>query len=208
MKTSVIWLLVLTCVMGVTAQEFTSATAKLAQENYKKALAQVDKAYATALQGALRQAQFNKDDAETERIKDVLKTITGDQPQGDNTSAQGAPRLSFKTVKVPANKATGWVLGKVSKGDKISIQYVSGMWSHHWANPILTSPDSSDKVACVICIKQSDEYGVLAKIPTNTKEQPFEYTFDNAYESVILKCPWGPESVGEAVYKIAVTKAR
>jgi len=136
-----------------------------------------------------------------------VSTLSGSQPAAEKAPIKKTPLPSFKNVRVPGNKRPGYDLGKVSAGDKILVQYVSGMYSHR-GNP-LKSPDETVEVRTSIVVKMGDDYSTLVEIPTSTKTQPFEYTFDTDYKSVGLtssEAPWA--MTGEVSYKIAVIKSK
>ena len=204
----VIGCLIVGIAVVVNAQEFTSASANMAKEKYQKTLAQANKTYIADLESALLQAQSSKDSGEVERIKDAMSDIRANQPQVGNAPGQLTPLLSFKTVKVPGGKRPGYLIGKVSKGDKIHIQYVRGMFSV--TDQPLLSPDVTDKVKCLLVTKMGEEYPSLAIIPTGTKEKSFDYTFDADFTSVGLnngeQYPWNAK--GEVFYKIAIERAK
>lgn len=189
----------------VSAQDFTSSSAKLARDNYQKTLSQADSTYKAALQSALRQAESRKDsDEEAERIRGALNTLAENQSLVAMAPSQ-VSRLAFRTAKVPAGNDPGYEIGKVRKGDKIVIKYDKGMFSR--GDTPLSSPDVTDKVTCTLTAKSGKVYAPLATIPTGTKDHPFEYTFQADLESVALQTTsW--RDAGEVSYKIAIIKAK
>lgn len=196
--------LVVGIALTVHAQEFTSAPAKAARDNYLNGLAKLDATYKAALESALRQADMKKDIEEADRIKAALTELAENQSLAAMAPNQ-LSRLTFRTAKVQAGKSPGYEIGKVRKGDTLVIKYDRGMFSGK--DLPLSSPDTTDKIVCRLVAKSGKAYAPLATIPMGTKDRPFEYTFESDLEAVAFQTGDWRDS-GEVSYKIALIKAK
>ena len=199
--------LVVSLAVAVNAQEFTSAPAKLARDNYLNTLSKADSTYTTALESALRQAESKKDNDEADRIKAALAELVDNQSL-DAMAPDQVARLTWKSATVQAGESCE--IGKVGKGDKLLVKYVKGMISF-WNKP-LQNPNETDKVRVALQGKAGATVGPLAAIPTNTKEKPFEYTFDNAFESILLRASDAQGNAkrpaGAVIFKYVIIRAK
>jgi hypothetical protein len=194
--------LVVGLVVVANAQEFTTAPAKLAKDSYLKTLAQAAQAYKAALESALRQAEARKDSPEVDRIKSALTDLAENQTLNGKTSGP-ATTLAFKTAKIKSGESIE--IGKVAKGDRIVMKYVKGLISVR--DEPLQNPDESDRVGCALKGRTGGSIGTIVKIPKGTVEKAFEYTFDTAFENVILSIE-GKRPEGEVTYKYALVRTR
>ncbi len=143
----------------------------------------------------------------------LVPVQTQREPEIRAPSAQLVPSFhlsrqsSGKKVKVPGDVKLGYVIGSVSQGDTLTVQYVSGGW--YGDHTPLTSPDGSDKVRCLVVAKVGQDYGPLIPVPQGTRDNPFEYTFDTSFESIGLRLAgsYPGNTGGEVIYAISVKKA-
>lgn len=173
----------------------------MARDNYLNGLSKLDVTYKAALESALRQADTKKDTEETDRIKAALAELAENQSLAAMAPGQ-LGRLTFKTAKVQAGVFPTYEMGKVRKGDKLVIKYDKGFF--YGPGLPLSSPDVTDKVQCRLAAKSGPSYGTLATIPTGTKNHPFEYTFDNDFDTVALGSVCRGE--GEVSYRYAIIR--
>jgi hypothetical protein len=108
-------------------------------------------------------------------------------------SAAGAIQPKPVTATIPANSANGYALGAISKGTKITFQYVSGKWKG-WghiptANPDEESPEGGRKSRVAIALPGSAGAlgDVITTLPAGTQYTPFEFDAQQDYPSLILR---------------------
>lgn len=80
-----------------------------------------------------------------------------------------------KTYTIHGNDLKGTVIGQVKAGDVIVCQYIDGKWSSFADAPRLNPDKDVDYFADAALVKLDGEGYVLAKIPTGTKDTPFEF---------------------------------
>jgi hypothetical protein len=116
------------------------------------------------------------------------------------------------TATIAANSPDGYPLGPVSKGTKITFQYVSGMWKG-WgrvatANPDGESPEGGKKSR--VAIAQPGTSGTLGDVvtlvPAGTAYTPFVFQAQQDYPALILRInyPSPSKGPGQVVYNLTI----
>ena len=146
------------------------------------------------------------------------------QKSGDENAA-GEIQTMIDDLEVQGNAKTkeitfsaksglrGTIIGNFKKGDKITLQYVKGVWSPSKKDLKPMNPDSNPSGTTGMALlfykntpNVPDE--ILSTIPTGTQTTPFTYTFDVNCKNVSLRCnasSWN-DADGEVVYKVTIEK--
>lgn len=133
----------------------------------------------------------------------------------DNMEVQG--NIKEQMITVPAKAADrGVKIGDFKKGDKITLQYVKGTWTHNKDRAKLLSPDEAGGVVPVEIFAQAKkpvDTKSFGDIPKGTSSVPFEYTFEEDVKDVVLRIRiysgGGYDQrlcEGEVTYKVTVEK--
>ncbi len=103
----------------------------------------------------------------------------------------GAGRLD-ETIGITARKEVGYDVGKIAKGEKLILQYVSGKWKS-WGHIAGESPDGTgekmpESCRVAICELTPDAGAkVLAIVPGGTKQTPFAWAAERDYADLVLR---------------------
>jgi hypothetical protein len=116
---------------------------------------------------------------------------------GDLQAIRAAKRAAYVTrfddaVFISAKTPQGYVVGKVLKGDVLTLQYVSGKWKG-WGVNATASPDDVVEERPGVCRVAICSFNprsgpqTLALVPPNTISNPFQWTADQNYEQLIFR---------------------
>jgi formylglycine-generating enzyme required for sulfatase activity len=128
--------------------------------------------------------------------------------RGRNAQSFRSPDLGFRVAREPktapeaqeesiadisAQREDGYVIGRLKKGQSITLQYVKGKWKT-WGrvateNPDAVAQEQGDVCRLAICdgSKVTELSRVLAVVPPGTEKQPFAWTADRDYDRIILR---------------------
>ncbi len=114
-----------------------------------------------------------------------------DSPSSDMSSSD-LSSSDFENVVITAKDPIGYEVGRMNKGDVLTVRYVSGKWKT-WGGLATASPDDEnvaggDKCRMGICAAlEFDVIQKLALVPGQTADNPFSWTADRNYERIILQ---------------------
>jgi hypothetical protein len=113
---------------------------------------------------------------------------------------------------IAANSPTGYPLGPISKGTKITFQYVSGMWKG-WgrvatANPDGENPEGGKKSRVAIALPgiPGSLGAVVTLVPAGTVYTPFVFEAQQDYPALILRInyPSPSKGPGKVIYNLTI----
>jgi hypothetical protein len=111
----------------------------------------------------------------------------------------------WKTVRVDSASPEGYRLGRLNEGQKISLQYVTGVWRAYGGWPT-ESPDNATvpqhKIALIL---KSRTGNTTIATPQKTSETPFQYQIIEKGEYFLkMNDPAIDSNVGMVQYKVSV----
>jgi hypothetical protein len=134
--------------------------------------------------------------------RDEIMKITGEEASEDNDDADWG-----KVVTIDSQAAQGYKLGRLKAGDRVKIQYVTGIWRAYpgWKEE---NPDkaitSQHKLAFVMASREGD---TIITNPENTVDQPFEYTIiENGDYHIRITGHVLSTNFGKVQYRVEVTR--
>jgi hypothetical protein len=134
--------------------------------------------------------------------RDEIMKITGEDASEDNDDADWG-----KVVTIDSQTAQGYKLGRLKAGDRVKIQYVTGIWRAYpgWKEE---NPDkaitSQHKLAFVMSSREGD---TIITNPENTVDQPFEYTIiENGDYHIRITGHVLSTNFGKVQYRVEVTR--
>jgi len=109
---------------------------------------------------------------------------------------------AYREVTVDGDNPRGTIIGTFKKGDKITVEYVSGKWKlgdGEWVNPDSERPDW--RFTPNICLTRKDKEVGRTAIPTRTLQDPFAYECveDGTYR---IRCGGSGSVTGSVRYKV------
>jgi formylglycine-generating enzyme required for sulfatase activity len=123
--------------------------------------------------------------------------------------------LVDSAVSIPPNNPNGHAIGRVKRGDLISLAYVKGLWKDHphlaTENPDRPSKEGIEKSQLVIAhATASDQPGdVVQLVPTGTAGNPFVYVVPADDEKLVLRINAhsnDPKNPGQVFYQLKITR--
>ena len=155
---------------------FPKQLPRAVRDKYSRARSVMEDAYGAA---KMKYVALSEDDAATAIDEEIKEFKTRDLAE---------PPI----VRILATNERGYVIGRVHKGEKLVLQYISGKWKG-WGMLPTESPDknvfeNNDRCRLVLCNKPAqDAPEVLKVIPQDTATTPFELTFDKDYQDCFLR---------------------
>jgi hypothetical protein len=158
-----------------------SVSTKTYESQLRTARARLEEAYAAAVR------QYTKDG----KIA-LAKAV---QQELDEVKKAGAlvPVHRFdEAVSITAKSEHGYVIGKVNKGERIMLQYVSGKWKA-WGRQATESPDdinAGGNESCRVALCEATATGatsVVTVVRAGTETKPFEWVAEKDYEKLVLR---------------------
>ncbi len=122
-------------------------------------------------------------------IKELPAKGPGPQEKG---GLEARSRRLDEIAAITAKKEHGYLIGKVAKGETITLQYVSGKWKA-WGRYATQSPDEpvqerGDQCRLAICeAPEETPTKVLAVVPSGTGTRPYTWAADRDYEKIVLR---------------------
>ncbi|MCP5541223.1 MAG: hypothetical protein H7A53_12155 [Akkermansiaceae bacterium] len=165
---------------------------------------------------ALQASPVTAEGPETMRPSGTLAPST---PSGTPsvTATTGTLAGALKDTVIEPWKEDGVSLGKLKKGDKVILQYVSGKWKSHGElateDPDAITIGHGDENRLGIFQKQREgsRPRLLILVPPGTKQKPFVYPIPDDYAEIVLRINEDPDgkweqNPGSVVYKVGVEK--
>lgn len=142
--------------------------------------------------------QVTGDDQEAYRKE--LASVRGESST-DGDSAVGWGR----SIKIAADNADGYKLGRLKQGQTVRIMYEAGIWSAYsgWKEE---SPDNAKRLEHKLAfVKDSRKGNTTITTPQDTKDKPFEYTIvEDGHYFIRINDPAIDSNKGVVQYRIEI----
>jgi hypothetical protein len=179
------------------------AALEQARKSYDTEKSKLDEKYVAWLEKMIASAPVSDKGA----YRDELAKFSKGKNANDKDETNDPDADWGKVVTIDSQAAQGYKLGRLKAGDRVKIQYVTGIWRAYpgWKEE---NPDkaitSQHKLAFVMSSREGD---TIITNPENTANEPFEYTIiENGDYHIRITGHVLSTNFGKVQYRVEVSR--